>query len=194
MHWHCEATGRVLGSADRAGGGGPSARALYQLDRGGDSFHILKKARDEGLCLTVRAAYDRALCDESRSLHEVVSSSKVLGGIQHYLRPGAAKRAGHSAKRARSRYVRRRLRYGSRSIAHDLKGPRWNSGSSMCVKRRHQNPVNAWSGFCSPLVLSNQSTMLCWPLAGVSSIPRHSSACGLACHRLVASSEFSYTA
>lgn len=84
----------------------PSARAWYQLDRGGDSFHILKKARDEGLCLTVRAAYDRALCDDHRSMNELVSSSKVLGGIEHYLRPGAAKRAGHSAKRARRLTVR----------------------------------------------------------------------------------------
>lgn len=84
----------------------PSARAWYQLDRGGDSFHILRKARDEGLCLTVRAAYDRALHDDGRSMNELVSSSKVLGGIEHYLRPSAAKRAGHSAARSRNLSVR----------------------------------------------------------------------------------------
>lgn len=83
-----------------------SARPWYQLDRGGDSFHILKKARDEGLCVTVRAAYDRALVDDARSLKEVVESSKVLGGIEHYLRPAAAKRAGHRPARARKLTVR----------------------------------------------------------------------------------------
>ena len=85
---------------------GRNGRAWYQLDRGGDSFHILTKARDEGLCLTVRAAYDRALVDDSRSLREVVSSSKVLGGLTHYLRPGAAKRAGHHPTRPRKLSVR----------------------------------------------------------------------------------------
>lgn len=84
----------------------PTAQAWYQLDRGGDSFHILRKARDEKLCLTVRAAYDRALWDDCRSTNDVVSSSKVLGGFDHYLRPAAAKRAGHSAKRARRLSVR----------------------------------------------------------------------------------------
>jgi hypothetical protein len=100
--WH-----RVIDQTEQAlEESGRNVRAWYQLDRGGDSFHILKKARDEGLCLTVRAAYDRALVDDSRSMREAVGSSKVLGGLNHYLRPGAAKRAGHCPTRARKLSLR----------------------------------------------------------------------------------------
>jgi hypothetical protein len=86
--------------------GAHSNRAWYQLDRGGDSYHILQKARDEGLLITVRSAYDRTLVDDDRSMRAKVSSTKVLGGFLHFLRPGAARRAGHSACRARKLVVR----------------------------------------------------------------------------------------
>jgi hypothetical protein len=85
---------------------GQTGVAWYQLDRGGDSHHVLTKAQNEGLCLTVRAAYDRALVDDPRTMKQVVSSSKVLGGVHHYLRPAAAKRAGHRASRPRKLSVR----------------------------------------------------------------------------------------
>lgn len=85
---------------------GASGRAWYQLDRGGDSYHVLKKARDEKLLVTVRSAYDRALVDDSRGMRRAVSSTKVRGGLRLFLRPGAAKRAGHSPRRARKLSVR----------------------------------------------------------------------------------------
>ncbi|HXS15600.1 MAG TPA: IS4 family transposase [Polyangiaceae bacterium] len=86
--------------------GGHTNRAWYQLDRGGDSYHVLRKARDEGLLITVRSAYDRALVSDGQSMRTKVSSSKVLGGFQHFLKPSAARRAGHSACRARKLVVR----------------------------------------------------------------------------------------
>ncbi len=85
---------------------GSSSRAWYQIDRGGDSYHLLKKARDENLLVTVWAAYDRALADDCRSMRQKVSATKVLGRIEHFLRPGAARRAGHRPDRARNLAVR----------------------------------------------------------------------------------------
>jgi len=85
---------------------GSSARPWYHGDRGADCQHLLAKARDEGLLLTIRSAYDRTLVNDSRSMREKVSHSKVLGGFDHFLRPGAAKRAGHRTARARQWVVR----------------------------------------------------------------------------------------
>jgi hypothetical protein len=85
---------------------GRSGRAWYQGDRGSDSQHLLRKAQEEGLLITIRSAYDRALIDDSQTMREKVFKSKALGGIDHYLRPGAARRAAHRPERARKLIVR----------------------------------------------------------------------------------------
>src|SRR5690606_7537178 len=51
-------------------------------------------------------AYDRVLVDDSQSMRQKVSTSKVIGRIEHFLRPGSAKRAGHRSERARNLEVR----------------------------------------------------------------------------------------
>jgi len=83
-------------------------RPWYQLDRGGDAWHVLAKAYAEDLLITVRAAYDRALDDEELRLRAAVAAEKPVAIFWHYLRPAAAKRAGHSPMRPRQLEVRTR--------------------------------------------------------------------------------------
>lgn len=82
----------------------------YQLDRGGDAWHVLQKAVEEGLLLTVRAAYDRRLDVDKGALllSQALARHKPLARFEHYLRPEAARRAGHSAHRARHLELRTR--------------------------------------------------------------------------------------
>jgi hypothetical protein len=88
---------------------GCNARAWYQLDRGGDTLHVLQKAATERLLLTTRSAHDRRVIDadgERRALRETVAAQRVLFGVNHWLSPNAAKRLGHSWRRARHLVVR----------------------------------------------------------------------------------------
>jgi len=85
---------------------GVTGTPWFQMDRGADSYHLLRRAHDEGLRVTIRSAYDRALSGGEKRMREVVSQSKVLGGVRHYLDAAAAKRAGHSAQRSRNLSVR----------------------------------------------------------------------------------------
>ena len=86
----------------------PRTRRWYQLDRGGDAWHVLLKASREDLLLTVRAAYNRRLDDEHQTtyLFETLSQQKPLGRYACTLSPDAARRAGHSKHRARQLEVR----------------------------------------------------------------------------------------
>jgi hypothetical protein len=83
-------------------------RPWYQLDRGGDAWHVLRKASEEGLWITVRAAHDRALESHPKrfGLRAAVASKKPVASFRHYLGPAAAKRAGHSPRRPRHLEVR----------------------------------------------------------------------------------------
>ena len=83
------------------------ARPWYQLDRGGDYWRVLLEASRRQLLITVRAAYDRAVGSRHHDrLKAAVSSQRRLATFDHYLRPAAAKRAGHSHLRARHLQVR----------------------------------------------------------------------------------------
>jgi hypothetical protein len=69
----------------------------------------LLEAKRKRRLLTVRAAYDRALTDERHDrLRAAISAQKPLAHFQHFLRPAAAKRAGHRPDRARRLQVRAR--------------------------------------------------------------------------------------
>jgi hypothetical protein len=87
-----------------------TVRPWYQLDRGGDAWHVLRRAADEQLLITVRAAYDRVLDsdDEHIRLRAAVAAENPIAIFRLYLRPGAAKRAGHSPLRPRHMEVRTR--------------------------------------------------------------------------------------
>jgi hypothetical protein len=117
-------------------------RPWYQLDRGGDAWHVLRKAADEGLWITVRAAHDRAL--ESHppeiSLRAAVASRKPVASFRHYLRPAAAKRAGHSPLRPRHLEIR----YCPVTLAlkewDDHKGTRRAPASYHVIHLREKSP------------------------------------------------------
>jgi Transposase DNA-binding/Transposase DDE domain len=85
-----------------------TVRPWYQLDRGGDAWQVLRKAQDEQLWITVRAAYDRAVDVEGQEtrLRTAVGKQKPLAFFDHYLSPSAAKRLGHSPLRPRHLEVR----------------------------------------------------------------------------------------
>jgi hypothetical protein len=86
-----------------------TVKPWYQLDRGGDAGPILLKAAQEQLYLTVRSAYDRNLADdedEHLRLRAALAAEKPIAHFPHYLRPAAAKRAGHSPLRPRHLEIR----------------------------------------------------------------------------------------
>jgi len=94
---------------ERVGEARSSVKPWYQLDRGGDAGPTLLKAAQEGLYLTVRAAYDRNLADDEDEcirLRAAVASAKPIARFPHYLRPAAAQRAGHSPLRPRQLEIR----------------------------------------------------------------------------------------
>jgi hypothetical protein len=87
---------------------GATVRPWYQLDRGGDAWQILRKARDEQLWMTVRAAYDRTVDADGEydRLKTAISKQKPIAMFDHYVSPSAAKRMGHSPLRPRHMEVR----------------------------------------------------------------------------------------
>jgi hypothetical protein len=102
-----------------------SLKPWYQLDRGGDAGPILLKAVQEQLYLTVRAAYDRTLADDEDDyvrLRAAVSSEKPIARFAHYLRPAAAKKAGHS--HLRPRHLEVRVRAVTLRVTHYVPGER----------------------------------------------------------------------
>lgn len=103
--WH-----QVIDDVEKIGVRSPKRRAWYQLDRAGDAWHLLKKAHEERLLMTVRSAHDRTIGETGREekLREAVSKEKVSARFAHHLRPGAAKRAGHRPERARHLAIRSR--------------------------------------------------------------------------------------
>lgn len=60
----------------------PQCEPWYQLDRGGDYWGVLTIARELGLLLTVRAAYDRRLDGEKDALWAAVGRTRVLGYLR----------------------------------------------------------------------------------------------------------------
>jgi hypothetical protein len=117
----------------------------YQLDRGGDAGPTLLKAVQERLLLTVRAAYDRRLADDEdgyRKLRAAVASEKPIAYFDHFLRPAAAKRAGHSTLRPRHLEIRVRAvtlavtNYGP----HPKKGERRQAVDCWAVFLREVSP------------------------------------------------------
>ena len=101
--WH-----QVIDDVEKLRVTGAKRQAWYQLDRAGDAWHLLKKAHEEGLLMTVRSAHDRTIGEtgEEERLRGAVSKEKVSVRLSHYLRAGAAKRAGHRPDRARQLAIR----------------------------------------------------------------------------------------
>jgi hypothetical protein len=97
----------------------PECRAWYQLDRGADSWPVLKFATDHKLLITVRSAYPRRLFAEDGSreyLREVLKTRPILG---HYTivvpaRPNRPARIARIAVRAKAVTIDARVTVGNR--------------------------------------------------------------------------------
>lgn len=74
----------------------PQTTPWYQLDRGGDYWHVLSEGTRLGLRLTVRAAYDRKVDKSTRKLWETLRGRRVSGRM-HVQVPS---RPGHAARQA----------------------------------------------------------------------------------------------
>jgi hypothetical protein len=122
-----------------------SLKPWYQLDRGGDAGPTLLKAVQEQLYLTVRAAYDRTLADDEDDyvqLRAAVAAEKPVAHFAHYLRPAAAKRAGHSP--LRPRHLEIRVRAVTLAVTdygpHPKKGERRQAVDCWAVSLREVSP------------------------------------------------------
>jgi hypothetical protein len=56
----------------------PDCTPWFQLDRGADCWAVLEAAHEEGLKLTVRAAHNRKIENETRLLRQIVAASPVV--------------------------------------------------------------------------------------------------------------------
>ena len=81
-------------------------RPWYQLDRGGDAWHVIHHAVEHDLWLTVRSAYNRHLDGTARRLWEDVGRQRVQGRTAVFLPKHAARRAGHRSERGRQLSLR----------------------------------------------------------------------------------------
>ena len=105
----------------------PGCRAWYQLDRGADSWPVLKFATDNKLLITVRSAYPRRILGEDGDreyLREVLKKQPVLG---HYTVAVPA----HGDRRARIARIAVRAKH----VTIDARVTVGN--------RRHRMPLNA---------------------------------------------------
>jgi len=80
----------------------PETTPWYQLDRGGDYWHVLLEGTRMGLLLTVRAAYDRRIDGSARKLWETLRAQRACGTIRVQVpsRPGHAARVATLSIRA----------------------------------------------------------------------------------------------
>ena len=79
---------------------GSSCRLWFQLDRGGDAYHVLTMAGERGFWLTVRSAYDRRL--EKKGTHYLrksLAENERSGFVELKLPKARAKRLGRSHRR-----------------------------------------------------------------------------------------------
>jgi len=97
----------------------PECRAWYQLDRGADSWPVLKFAIEQKLLITVRSAYPRRLLAEDGGreyLREVLKKRPILGhySIRVPARPNRPARVARIAVRAKSVTIDARVTVGNR--------------------------------------------------------------------------------
>jgi hypothetical protein len=97
----------------------PTCRAWYQLDRGADSWPVLKFATEHKLLITVRSAYPRRLRAEDGSrqyLREELKKCPILGEytIRVPARPNRPARIARIAVRARPVTIDARVTVGNR--------------------------------------------------------------------------------
>jgi len=77
-----------------------SCRPWYQLDRGGDGYHVLTQAHAQGLWLTVRSSYNRRLAGHKQQyLRSCFGRKKRSGFVALTLDKKRAQRLGRSHRR-----------------------------------------------------------------------------------------------
>jgi hypothetical protein len=87
---------------------GSTTRPWFQMDRGGDAWHVLTKGCDEGHLLTIRACYDRRLHtgEPEQYLWATLQAQKPLAHVDLLLPPTTARRLKHHPKRPRHLAIR----------------------------------------------------------------------------------------